>query len=427
MLEHIALKNFKALQSAEIDLGMITALIGANGTGKSSIIQALTVLKQSVGAEELKLDGPHISLGEYRDIVRNNKEREEVCISIRKFISKPVEPIFKGNARFSYEAVFNKQGLRTHRCGIESGGKVEFEAEFVRQPATYMNVRPEKFEFNQVSFNIRSQPAIAVPLRIKSGGYPSESDEARMQYTIAGEALNKLFSSVQDTLQNTYYVPALRGFVEPSYTLVGQVQPDLSTGAGADLQARNVASTLVYRRDLESKVSDWTKRITGTSIEAVVAPGPKVIVEAVVGSRRTNIINEGFGTNQLVQTMLQLAISPSGSIISIEEPEIHIHPEAQSRLCKILVEVAKEEGKQIILTTHSDHILTNLLNSVANKKLKAKDLAVYYFEKDRDRIRISLLAIDNRGQIKGGLKGFFEASMVELEEYMKAISQEKTK
>lgn len=426
MLEHISVENFKALRNADINLGVVTVLIGANGTGKSSVFQTLVVLKQSRGTDELRTDGPHVSLGQYRDIVHNNEETEEICIRLTNLVHEPIEPLFRSESRFFYEAVFDTRGIRSQQGKIELQGAIQFVGGHIARPKAYSTARPKTFEYHGVSFNIKGHSTIALPLRQSGGSFPSEDDKSRIQFELGEKCFGKLFSAINDTLANTYYVPAVRGLSEPSYPLTDGPTQDLSSVGSADLQARHVASTLAYRRDLEAKVSSWTKRVTGTSIEAPIIPKRQVAVEAVVGSRRRmNIVNEGFGTNQLLQPFLQLAIAPSGSLILIEEPEIHIHPAAQNRLCKILVEVAKEERKQVLVTTHSEHILTSLLTSVASHELKAKELAVYFFEKDKDEAKVSPLSVDYRGQVRGGLKGFFEASMDELEEYMKALGRGK--
>ena len=70
----------------------------------------------------------------------------------------------------------------------------------------------------------------------------------------------------------------------------------------------------------------------------------------------------------------------------IEEPEIHLHPKAQAELAEVLTEEAKANGKQMIMATHSEHILSRLLTLVAENKLSRDELAVYSFEKDDDGI-----------------------------------------
>lgn len=425
MIEHVSLENFKALREIRLNLGMITVLIGKNATGKSSVLQALAVLKQSRGAPGLMPTGPHVSLGEYQDIVHKKEETREIRFKLTNLTEEPIEPLFRGESRYVYEATFDSKSLLSQRGKIELEGITQFEGSYMSRPRAELKAQPNKFEYGNISLTIKGNSVIAVPLRTTGGSLPSEDDEAKKQYEQSERCLGKLFSAIDDALANTYYVPAIRGFSEPYYPLGDGPIQDLSSVGPRGSQAQHVSSTLAYRRDLESKVSDWTERITRTNVEARIIPQKRVTVEAIVGSRKMNIVNEGFGTNQLIQPLLQLAIAPVGSLILIEEPEIHIHPEAQSRLCEVLIKTAKAERKQILITTHSEHILTTFLTCVANRELKAKELAVYFFEKARDEATVLNLPVDHRGQIRGGLKGFFEASMDELEVYMKALSKDK--
>ena len=81
-----------------------------------------------------------------------------------------------------------------------------------------------------------------------------------------------------------------------------------------------------------------------------------VEVKSVTPSGPVNIVSEGFGANSLIMLLLQLVSADKGATVMIEEPEIHLHPKAQAELASVLAEVALEEDKQVIMTTHSEHI-----------------------------------------------------------------------
>lgn len=149
-------------------------------------------------------------------------------------------------------------------------------------------------------------------------------------------------------------------------------------------------------------------------------PDKRVSAEAYNGSR-TNLVNEGFGANQLMVLLAQMVVAPEGSLLGIEEPEIHLHPRAQAMLAEIFAELATREGKQILLTTHNEHILIGLLTQVAEGKLKPEDLAVYYFDKEGPAAKATKLAVDEKGGLKGGLRGFFEADIEQAERRLQAL------
>lgn len=139
-------------------------------------------------------------------------------------------------------------------------------------------------------------------------------------------------------------------------------------------------------------------------------------------TKRVKLVHDGFGSNQLVYVFTQMAAARKSTTICIDEPEIHLHPAAQARLTEVLVDIARDEDQQLILTTHSEHILMGLLTAVAKGTLAAEELKVYYFTREGDAARVERLEVNENGQIKGGLKGFFEAEMNAMDRYLKALA-----
>ena len=101
--------------------------------------------------------------------------------------------------------------------------------------------------------------------------------------------------------------------------------------------------------------------MTGVGLRADPIPGRKVEVKSKTKGGDVNISIEGFGTNALIQLLHQLIIADRDATSSLRNPEIHLHPKAQADLAEVMAETAKDEGKQIIMTTHSEHLVERLL------------------------------------------------------------------
>ena len=143
-----------------------------------------------------------------------------------------------------------------------------------------------------------------------------------------------------------------------------------------------------------------------------------VEVKSTTNSGSINIVGEGFGANALIQLLHQLITAAQGSTVLIEEPEIHLHPKAQAELAEVLAETAKAEDKQIIMTTHSEYVAGRLLTLVAEGKLTTDELAIYSFDKDKKgECFATEIEVTERGQTKGGLTGFDEATRDEMRRY----------
>ena len=191
---------------------------------------------------------------------------------------------------------------------------------------------------------------------------------------------------------------------------------------GLGLQEDNTATTLAYSRREVEKVSHLMKRITGVGfrVDTVPPQSAKPVSESLAGD--LSILAEGFGTNALVHLLFEVVRTLPGATVLIEEPEIHLHPKAQADLASVLVEEAKSDGKQMIIATHSEHILGRFLTLVAEGTLSADELAIYSFEKDRNGVcSASEIEVTDRGQVSGGLKSFFETDLDEMRRYVEAL------
>ena len=344
MITNITLRNFKCFRELEVNPKLITVLIGPNGTGKSSVLQALLLLKQSVGQNKLQLQGEAINLG-------------EPCELIPRFLSE------ESTMRLAFESE-------------ENDSRVQFSATFSSQlEPTPNSILPPTFS------------KTAIPLR------------------------------------SLRVVPAARGLVRPQYPLGYEPTDEISQTEGLSGFEEQLATNLIYRSPLE-QLSSLLKRITGSGIRADMVAGRKIEVKSLTSSGANNIVLEGFGTNALIQLFLQLVTADKGATVLIEEPEIHLHPKAQAELAEVLADTAKADGKQIIMTTHSEHVAGRLLTLVAENKLTTDDLAIYSFEKDeKGECSASEIEVTELGQTKGGLTGFFETDLAEMDRYVKALQK----
>jgi predicted ATPase len=222
-------------------------------------------------------------------------------------------------------------------------------------------------------------------------------------------------------LRRVFVVPPVRGFETTSYQLEPAPLVDFFEQRNSDLQASKVLSTIAYRRELEMAISNLSEEVLGVRLRIKLIPDKRVSAEADDGSS-TNLVNEGFGANQLMILLAQLVVAPPRSLVGLEEVEVHLHPLAQARLADVLVEVSAQDERQIILTTHSEHVVMGLLTRVAQGGLAPSELAVYYFTKEAGVARAERLDVDEHGRLSGGMKGFFEANVDQLDSYLEALS-----
>ena len=306
------------------------------------MLQALLLLKQSVGADKINFQGEFVNFGDPSDIVPS-------------FLTD--EPIM--------HIAFD---------GVENGRPIAFNSRF--------------------SSLLEPLPQCILPPSFSPNAVP---------------------------LKRLEFVQAARGFVRPRYPLGVEPSDEISLKDGLSSLEERLATNLVYGTQME-RLSYLMKEVTDTGLGTKMVPGRKVEVKSIVNSGSVNIVGEGFGTNALIQLLLQLITADEGATVLIEEPEIHLHPKAQADLAEVLADTAKAEDKQIIMTTHSEHVAGRLLTLVAEGKLTTDELAIYSFEKDeKGECSATELEITELGQTTGGLTGFFDNNVAEMDRYVKAL------
>ncbi|MYE42025.1 MAG: AAA family ATPase [Chloroflexi bacterium] len=231
-----------------------------------------------------------------------------------------------------------------------------------------------------------------------------------------------MLRDIKAALNSLRYVPALRGLLHPSYELGSDRVAEVSLQQGLDASEEQLATNLGYARPLEDWLSGLLEKVTGTGLRVEIVPGQMVEVKSKTQSGPVNIVTEGFGTNSLIMLFHQLLSAAKGATVLIEEPEIHLHPKAQAELAEVMADTAKAEDKQVIMTTHSEHLVERLLLLVAEGILTPDDLAIYSFAKDeKSECSSSEIKVTENGQVEGGLTDFYANNLDTLDRRVKAL------
>lgn len=403
MIQEITLNNFKIFEHVSIELGAITVLIGPQGTGKSTILDALGLLSQSGGRESLNLDGPWISGVSFLDLAHKHDERKVIEFGLKLKFEGAIPPIDQGPYHtVNYLIRFESSGFKEQRATFKFQ---ERELEFRTTKFGKWNVpQPLSFE-GRPTITFSGSTFTLLPFRFYIDGrdYPLHQN------------LNLLRQEIlNDVVGGWHFVRSQRGLRQNRYDDQGGAK------FGPWLTQDDAVNTLAYRWDFRDKVSEWLNRVVGRKVNFQKVAG-QITVE--IGNGLVHpISNEGEGVRQLIWLLGALAAAEPGSLVGVEEPEVHLHPEAQSRLVELLKDLVLKEDKRILFTTHSEHMLFGFLTAVAKQELPADELAVYYLTVKDGSAKAEKLTVDERGMIEGGLKGFFEAGLEELDSYLEALS-----
>ena len=404
-LEKIQLKNFKSFDNSVIEPKKITVLIGPTNSGKSSILQALLMLKVTCQRKEDHFVTKHTSYdyGRFEDIVTLGKMNDitigiEGKIELESYVKR--KNLF--DTKFQYSIRFNEEGKNQIKLRVEVG---RYGADF-----TY----PQETKHDLYAWDRER----GMNLEIKS---PSLNGfNPRFNVVIEdGEAqsiFNDLFLNgayTEKLLDRFYYIPFSRAVTSYS-SPIDYSREILSTSL--EQMSSALLSRISADPKLKRKISRYisligNKSIEPRNVETYGEGGRELTLDFVRGEFSNSIINEGSGLNQLIMLFAILVDAPKKSFIAIEEPELHLDPISQSKLVNILLEQIETEEKQILFTTHSEHMLYPILAKISKKGgLTKDDVAIYYFNLDKEGkfTGIENLEINEHGQIKGGLKGLWE-------------------
>ena len=173
--------------------------------------------------------------------------------------------------------------------------------------------------------------------------------------------------------------------------------------------ASNLATTLIYDAELRQLVSQALLEITGVGLEQEVSPQRRAAALSLRATgHRPVMTNEGFGTNQLVHLLGQCFVTRDIGTVLVEEPEVNLHPKAQYKLGKWFAKQAEQTQKQFIMATHSEHLLSGLLQSVRDGIITPDEVMIHYFDLDADsHTQHKRLDVGHGGNIQGSFAEFF--------------------
>jgi energy-coupling factor transporter ATP-binding protein EcfA2 len=442
MINRISLTNFKAHANTAIGVRALTLFIGPNNSGKSSLGQALVLLKQAMAGSGSSLcryfqrkptsftdpylypEDSIIDLGDFPNVVRRGQH--EITIGIEGdylgIVESPYGPFHVSlDVRFSEQSP-GQERLNFHKGKIQYGALTnESGGGLTWQWAEGQQVVPVTVKVGEI--RLVFQPGGSFPLLSGSIQYSGPVEQSKLNE--AQTLFNLLINAPRSLVNSVHPIFPLRGLEERGSPLTEAPARNLERISVAD---RTVAllSMLAYDLDLQERISDWLENLIERRIKVPLLPGKRVTLLSVPPRSRgaeSLFSNEGTGANQLPFILVPIGITPPNETIFLTEPEAHLHPELQTKLTSLLIRLIKEEGRQFVVETHSEHVLHSVLSAVAKSEISTSELAIYDFENKNGIATCRKLEVSDKGQVEGGLPGFFEQSISELSEYLDALKK----
>ena len=403
MFTQLRIRDFKALESAEIDLARISIFIGPNNSGKTSALQALDLLLGALAGEDNVAGGRWIA-GPDRQIllsslVRIGSRRDSVSIGVSYRDESDYASSGLSRPMISQDVIFGDTGYRSHRYEVKLNGAEKLLIEF--DALTGHTSVGDTYFVRSLEFAIESTQLASQPFDLRREAAASDAPQVH--------ELRGLARALSGAATRRFWSGPFRGILQDNFAFSSK-----STSSPRD--AGEALSGLEYHKEVEERLVGWSQRIAGHRVEPRLLEGlsHRITGSVRVGDRWVNLGSLGSGSVQLVEALYPLAIADQGSVVGIEEPEIHLHPRAQVELVRVIDEASRDRNLQVLMTTHSEHILFGALGLVSSGVAGHDDIAVTAFAREGDIARATSHSVDKHGRLSGGLDQFFETGVEEL-------------
>lgn len=376
MIARIDLKNFKCFEHLHLPLRPLTLLSGTNASGKSSVLQAVVLLHQTICADErschLILNGSAVQLGTVLDVV---------------------------------DKVYGR-----HTCSIGLiDGEKSYQWTFVGQrPDMSMRVEcVEIAEYTERVATVRNPKQLHYLLPPKYAAFSLTDRLQDLTYITAERYGPQEIYAVQSP--HTSFAVGSRGEHAISVLHMGRDEPVLP-----DLQIPKMPATRLRQTEARMQVF-----FPGCRMDIQPVPQTNAVTLGLGNTRDTNFhrpVHAGFGLTQILPIIIAALSAKQGDLLLIENPEVHLHPAGQAVMGQFMAEVA-QAGVQVILETHSDHILNGIRRGVKAGKLSAQDVALHFFKTrspDLDQAQVISPILDKDGNIDTWPEGFFDQFDIDM-------------
>ena len=449
LIDSICLKNFKAFQdTGTLPLKKITLLVGKNSAGKSSLIKSIlgasqTSRQTSPDDTHFRLIGDYTNLGTYTDTVHENDANTD--FSIEFGIIDPKDRVYNLQYTFCKNEKnplgTSLKGIKVHHEGkfLLSGGKPLKNQPKDRSGFGHLGIllsRPKmtNAEYFEKKDNQGFNPEVmkklqelmndtqrkegkeeAKILQINIRDFAIDVSKKGMQGLIDLEGLDEIGRHIGDTvlisrlidsvLDRAIYLSGVRE--EPTR----EARLAQSSGNRVGIKGESLAIMLHQRRNNKEFMDKFNRHLQVLEIaeKATTAPsymkseGKEVetgyikILLQKQGKNRT-LMDLGFGTSQVLPVVFELGLRRN-RLILIEQPELHLHPAAQSEIGSLL-SFSIEQGNQLIVETHSANLIERLRKLIREGKLSNKDVNIIYIGKDEQNggSRCDVIGFDEKGE-----------------------------
>jgi hypothetical protein len=430
-ITQITVAGYKSINREQsIDIKPLTILAGANSSGKSSIMQPLLLLKQTLESTydpgPLLINGPNVRFTSIDQLLSSIK----VSHRTRRF---SVGIGYQRTSNILLTIHFRK--LANKVLDIQ---RMEMSSDTGNNASFHIGMTNKEIAATYTSWLFGSELSRKLTPILEETEWMVGRE--RCYLNIVRKSDNVIVdvglsvARVIEFIRQTIHLPGLRGNPERSFpvTAIGPNFPGTFQEYCASIIAKwqaekNSQKLKELGNELERLGLTWkvaAKPINDAQVELQVGRLPR----AAKGGARdlVNIADVGFGVSQTLPVLVALLVAEPGQLVYIEEPEIHLHPRAQSAMAQILADAA-QRGVRVVIETHSQLLLLGIQTLVAEGKLSPDLVKLHWFKRRNDgSTEINSADLDEAGTFGNWPEDFAEVSLEAESRYLDAAESQQT-
>lgn len=426
MFKEISMTNFKSWrETGAVRLAPLTGFFGANSSGKSSLLQMLLLLKQTAESNDRKLvlntgsiQTGYVNLGTAHEITYG----EETDLALKLVwelnddpgltIPTPGEAGFLNIKSLNFASKIHAQAQNIYVKSLKYQQGDDFSVTMQRKGNNRYTIRV--YVKGKEPRRPNHRPRVLMRAE-KCYGF---SDEALLYYQDVNY-LRSIEFAFERRFQNLHYLGPLREYPQREYRWGGERPTNVGVKGSRAISALLAGrSEKVYARKrksrlnrLETRIAQWLVELNLASTFRVESIDDSTLYRVLMKrselSPEVLITDMGIGVSQVLPVLVLCYYVPEGSTIILEQPELHLHPSVQAGLADVFIDVIKNRKIQILLESHSEHLLRRLQRRIAEEVFAPEETALYFCEMNNGESELTTLDVDLLGYIHNWPPDFF--------------------
>lgn len=464
MISTLEIENFKAFSGMQvIDFAPITLIFGQNSSGKSSIIQSLLALKQTLanvtGKAEFVSCGSCVDLGGYISVVNSHDKNKKIKLALSFINDLSVQDY---QDVFSEFPLYSSGDIRRISLGYEYSGLGQMNDNFLQD-----------FDYSVSALSSKNSK-INIGLKRGVRGYTKSLDDSFYGNSETLKSFTSFISRVHDKVFEKESNPMTKWAYDSLSTGVYNVRKDIAlplmlTGnamvgipnsylqrmsdeikyefgkikylgplrthpkrfyqSGKDSVAKTKGETNLGGELYEAgesvlkDINNWLSEFEipyDIKVDNIGNEATGNVISVILNDKRTQTLvtpaDVGFGIGQVMPIITEAVVSKNATLC-VEQPEIHLHPKLQAHLADLFIDSVnpKEKNNQWIIETHSESLMLRLQKRIREKRIDKKLVKVLYVISDSSGSKVIELPLDDDGDFAiRWPEGFFEERLDDI-------------